>query len=113
VPEPAPADWLRIAELVTTYRDLPLGTVDAAIVAVSERLGIEHHRHSRSEALLGRPAGPRPCLRSPTVIVDQERRRVPAGSATSSVAVQSLVLEGVDCVVPGGPARIVGTYSSS
>jgi predicted nucleic acid-binding protein len=39
VPEPAPADWLRIAELVTTYRDLPLGTVDAAIVAVSERLG--------------------------------------------------------------------------
>ncbi|MDQ6898430.1 MAG: PIN domain-containing protein [Candidatus Dormibacteraeota bacterium] len=40
VPEPgAPADWLRIAELVAAYRDLPLGTVDASIVAASERLG--------------------------------------------------------------------------
>ena len=35
----APADWLPIAELVATYRDLPLGTVEASIVAVSERLG--------------------------------------------------------------------------
>ncbi len=31
------ADWLRIAELVATYRDLPLGTVDASVVAVAER----------------------------------------------------------------------------
>jgi len=35
-----PADWLRIAELVGRYRDLPLGTVDASVVAVGERLGI-------------------------------------------------------------------------
>ena len=35
----APADWLRIAELVAAYRDLPLGTVDASIVVASERLG--------------------------------------------------------------------------
>lgn len=35
----AGADWLRIAELVATYRDLPLGTVDASVVAVCERLG--------------------------------------------------------------------------
>jgi uncharacterized protein len=35
-----PADWLRIAELVSHYRDLPLGTVDASVVAVAERLGI-------------------------------------------------------------------------
>ena len=34
----AAADWLRIAELVATYRDLPLGTVDASIVAAAERL---------------------------------------------------------------------------
>lgn len=41
VPEQVAAmDWLRIAELVSTYRDLPLGTVDASIVAASERLGI-------------------------------------------------------------------------
>jgi predicted nucleic acid-binding protein len=40
VPEQvAAADWLRIAELVAAYRDLPLGTVDASIVAASERLG--------------------------------------------------------------------------
>jgi len=36
----APADWLRIAELVHRYRDLPLGTVDASVVATAERLGI-------------------------------------------------------------------------
>jgi predicted nucleic acid-binding protein len=35
-----PADWLRIAELVVKYRDLPLGTVDASVVAAAERLGI-------------------------------------------------------------------------
>jgi predicted nucleic acid-binding protein len=40
VPEPvAAADWLRVAELVAGYRDLPLGTVDASIVAAAERLG--------------------------------------------------------------------------
>lgn len=35
------SDWLRIAELVAGYRDLPLGTVDASVVACSERLEIE------------------------------------------------------------------------
>jgi hypothetical protein len=36
-----PADWLRIAELVVKYHDLPLGTVDASVVAAAaERLGI-------------------------------------------------------------------------
>jgi predicted nucleic acid-binding protein len=35
-----PGDWLRIAELVAEYRDLPLGTVDASVVAAAERLGI-------------------------------------------------------------------------
>lgn len=33
-------DWLRIAELVSQYRDLPLGTVDASVVAAAERLQI-------------------------------------------------------------------------
>lgn len=36
----APSDWLRIAELVWEYRDLPLGTVDASVVTAGERLGI-------------------------------------------------------------------------
>lgn len=41
VPESvATVDWLRIAELVAAYRDLPLGTVDASVVAAAERLGI-------------------------------------------------------------------------
>ena len=35
----AARDWLRIAELVARYRDLPLGTVDASVVATAERLG--------------------------------------------------------------------------
>jgi uncharacterized protein len=34
------ADWLRVAELVARYRDLRLGTVDAAVVACAERLGV-------------------------------------------------------------------------
>ncbi len=39
--ESVPAgDWLRIAELVATYRDLPLGSVDASVVAAAERLGL-------------------------------------------------------------------------
>jgi predicted nucleic acid-binding protein len=33
------ADWLRIAQLVAAFRDLPLGTADASIVAACERLG--------------------------------------------------------------------------
>lgn len=46
----APADWLRIAELVARYRDLPLGTVDASVVTAAERLRILEvatldHRH--------------------------------------------------------------------
>lgn len=36
----AAGDWLRIAELVSDYRDLPLGTVDASVVAAAERLDI-------------------------------------------------------------------------
>lgn len=49
--EPAAAtDWFRIAALVWGYRDLPLGTVDAAVVATAERLGVSEvatldHRH--------------------------------------------------------------------
>lgn len=34
----AASDWLRIAELVHQYRDLPLGAVDASVVATAERL---------------------------------------------------------------------------
>jgi uncharacterized protein len=35
-----PADLARSAELVATCRDLPLGTVDASIVAAAERLEV-------------------------------------------------------------------------
>jgi uncharacterized protein len=37
-----PGDWLRIGELVWRYRDLPLGTVDASVVAAAERLQISN-----------------------------------------------------------------------
>jgi predicted nucleic acid-binding protein len=33
-------DWRRAADLVVRYRDLPLGAVDACVVAVAERLGL-------------------------------------------------------------------------
>ena len=36
----APADLIRVAELVWGYRDLPLGTVDASVVALAERLNV-------------------------------------------------------------------------
>lgn len=40
--EPVEArDWLRIAELVARYRDLPLGTVDASVITTAERLGVQ------------------------------------------------------------------------
>jgi uncharacterized protein len=34
------ADWVRVIELVETYADLGLGTVDASIIAIAERLGV-------------------------------------------------------------------------
>ena len=34
-------DWLRIADLVGRYQNLPLGTVDASVIACAERLGID------------------------------------------------------------------------
>lgn len=45
-----PEDTLRIAELVARYHDLPLGTVDASVIAAAERLGASEvatldHRH--------------------------------------------------------------------
>lgn len=35
-----PADALRMVELVASYHDLPLGSVDASVVAAAERLGV-------------------------------------------------------------------------
>jgi predicted nucleic acid-binding protein len=36
-----PSEWPRIAELVWRYRDLPLGAVDASVVALADRLKIK------------------------------------------------------------------------
>lgn len=33
-------DYARMAELVAEYADLPLGTTDAAVIALAERLGV-------------------------------------------------------------------------
>ena len=45
-----PIDWTRTAELIRTYDDLPLGVVDASVMAIAERLGSTQiatldHRH--------------------------------------------------------------------
>ena len=34
------ADYARMADLVVTYASLPLGTTDASVIAVAERLGL-------------------------------------------------------------------------
>ena len=44
------SDYTRMAELVDTYGDLPLGTTDASVVAIAERLKLTEvatldHRH--------------------------------------------------------------------
>jgi len=36
-----PRDWVRVCELLDRYRDLPLGIVDATVVATCERLGAD------------------------------------------------------------------------
>lgn len=36
-----PADWIRIGELVARYADLRLGTVDASIIVLAERLKVK------------------------------------------------------------------------
>lgn len=38
VEAPAPEEWRRIAELVNDYADFPLGTTDASVLALAERL---------------------------------------------------------------------------
>lgn len=53
VQAPTREDWLRIAEIVEQYRSFPLGTVDASIVALAERLETDliltlDHRHFRA-----------------------------------------------------------------
>ena len=41
IPEHVAAeDWLRIAELVQIYKDLPLGSVDGSVIAAAERMSI-------------------------------------------------------------------------
>lgn len=47
------SDYTRMADLVETYADFPLGTTDASVIAVAERLGITEiatldHRHFRA-----------------------------------------------------------------
>ena len=34
-------DYRRVGKLVTRYADLPLGTTDATVIALAERLGVE------------------------------------------------------------------------
>jgi predicted nucleic acid-binding protein len=38
--EPAVEDFARMADLVRKYRDLPLGAVDASVIALAERFGV-------------------------------------------------------------------------
>lgn len=41
IESPTDDDWLRIIELVRQYQDFPLGTVDASVIALAERLNTD------------------------------------------------------------------------
>jgi predicted nucleic acid-binding protein len=41
VEAPTPDEWRRIAELVSIYRDFPLGAVDASVIVLAERLNTD------------------------------------------------------------------------
>ena len=41
VEAPTRQDWIRIADLVHRYGDLPLGSTDASVIALAERLGTD------------------------------------------------------------------------
>ncbi len=38
---PLPEDWARIADLVATYADFPLGGTDASVAVLADRLGTD------------------------------------------------------------------------
>jgi predicted nucleic acid-binding protein len=41
VEPPLPQDWSRMADLVERYADFPLGTTDASVIALAERLNTD------------------------------------------------------------------------
>ena len=88
----AAADWLRIAELVARYRDLPLGTVDASVVTAAERLGIkEIATVDRRHFTVVRPAPRRRVHAPPVNLISASSRLLPAPRRTARrVVVRSL-----------------------
>jgi predicted nucleic acid-binding protein len=52
---PTQDEWVRIADLVRSYRSFPLGAADASVIALAERLNTDMlvtfgHRHFRAVA---------------------------------------------------------------
>ncbi|HET9656404.1 MAG TPA: PIN domain-containing protein [Kineosporiaceae bacterium] len=61
-----PADYARAGELVVQYADLPLGAVDASVIALAERLGItEVATLDRRHFTVVRPRGIGPLILLP------------------------------------------------
>jgi predicted nucleic acid-binding protein len=60
----SPGDWSRTADLVRTYADLPLGVVDASVVAIAERLGSTQIATLDHPSLHRRSTGPRHRVRT-------------------------------------------------
>ena len=61
------ADYARMAELVVTYGDLPLGTTDASVIAIAERFA-EALRRAPGATSYGRLGTPRGTLNTPAAI---------------------------------------------
>lgn len=64
------ADALRMAELVQRYSDLPLGTTDASVIALAERLNLSEVANPRPQRLHRRPATTSRRPDTPTGIAD-------------------------------------------
>jgi predicted nucleic acid-binding protein len=53
IESPHSSDWRRMSDLMSMYRDFPLGAVDAYVIALAERLNTDlivtfDHRHFRA-----------------------------------------------------------------
>ncbi len=112
-------DYARMADLVDTYADLPLGTSDASVVALAERLGVTEvatldHRHFRvvrprhvdAFTLLRDVGGPDPGGWPDAGVSGIRSLCVPSHSGCRAPAVVGVTSEGTG----GGPA---GATSSS
>jgi len=105
------ADLARTAELVRTYADLPLGAVDASVIAVAERLNLTDVASLDRRHITRRPPQARERF-EPVAIVGSSDPSVASGGLAESVG--DLDGDGVRPDTPGCPpalgSRIISNF---